>query len=240
MRRLALIAAALCACLATSAAGQPTEAPPELRDGPAPVTGPQRFSAQIAAFDAVSPVPCPIVLVGSSSARFWRTVSWDLAPPTVINRGFGGSQIADVNYYFDQTVGRYRPRAILFYAGDNDINAHRTADQVVADFQAFMALKDARLPRGTPVYFIAIKPSKLRWDQMGEQTAVNDRIKAMAAARDDLIYIDVVTPMLENGRPRDIFVADGLHMTPDGYVIWTAAVKPVLSAGPMRQSCPAR
>ena len=234
-----LLAAVMAAGLISTAAAQPAAAP-----APTPAsTGPQRFAAQIEAFGAADAAgtpmtPCPVVLVGSSSARFWRTVSWDLAPVPVINRGFGGSQIPDVNFYFDQTVGRYHPRAILFYAGDNDINAGRTPAEVVADFEQFLALKDARLPRGTPVYFIAVKPSKLRWSQMGAQTEVNEAIKALAARRGDLIYIDVVTPMLLNGAPREIFVADGLHMTPAGYEIWTAAVKPVVSAGPMRTTCP--
>lgn len=238
-----LLAAVMTAGVISAAAAQPAATPaPAPTPTPTP-TGPQRFAAQIEAFGvadaAGTPMaPCPVVLVGSSSARFWRTVSWDLAPLPVINRGFGGSQIPDVNYYFDQTVGRYHPRAILFYAGDNDINAGRTPAQVVADFERFLALKDARLPSGTPVYFIAVKPSKRRWSQMAAQTEVNEAIKALAARRGDLIYIDVVAPMLLNGAPREIFVADGLHMTPAGYEIWTSAAKPVLTAGPMRATCP--
>jgi len=38
----------------------------------------------------------------------------------------------------------------------------------------------------------------------------------------------VVTPMLENGRPKDIFVADGLHMSAAGYAIWTREVRAAL------------
>ena len=47
-------------------------------------------------------------------------------------------------------------------------------------------------------------------------------MKVLADKRDDLAYIDVVGPMLKpDGAPKDIFVEDNLHMTPEGYAIWT-------------------
>ena len=188
-----------------------------------------RFSPEIAHFaeldKASPPKPCSFLFTGSSSVRFWKTLDQDMTPYPVINRGFGGSQIADVTLYFDQVVTPYRPRAIFFYAGDNDINAGRTPDQVVADFQAFLHRKDKTLGK-TKVYFIALKPSKLRWDQFAAQSAANAQIKALAVKRADLDYVDVVPSMLEGGVPKDIFVGDGLHMTPAGYVLWTQVVHP--------------
>ena len=64
--------------------------------------------------------------------------------------------------------------------------------------------------------------------QLYLQTQLNAAIRARAAQRSDLHYIDVVPLMLDNGVPRDIFLQDGLHMTRDGYVLWTAAVKAAL------------
>ena len=150
-----------------------------------------------------------------------------MAPFTVINRGFGGSRISDVDYFFNRVVTPYHPRAIFFYAGENDLWAGVSGDQVVADFQKFMDLKTAALG-DTPVYFISLKPSKLRLAQFGLQAQVNDRIHAMADARADLSYVDVVPAMLDQGVPKDIYIADGLHMTPDGYVLWTGVVRPVV------------
>ena len=34
-----------------------------------------------------------------------------------------------------------------------------------------------------------------------------------------------------DGTPRDIFVEDDLHMTPEGYAIWTPIVNAALDAG---------
>jgi hypothetical protein len=177
---------------------------------------------------AAPPAPCQVLFVGSSSFVEWRkNLAADMAPMPVINRGFGGSHIEYVNRWFDEIVAPYRSRAIVFYAGDNDIDAGKSATRVVADFDTFMALKTHSLG-ATPVYFISVKPSKLRLAQLPLQTEVNDAIRARAGQRADLHYIDVVSPMLENGKPRDIFVADGLHMNRDGYVIWARLVNAAL------------
>jgi lysophospholipase L1-like esterase len=199
---------------------------------PAP-QGPERFLSEIEAFAAAdraqAPPSCAFLFVGASSIRMWRSLAADMAPVPTINRGFGGSTVADVNFYFDKAVAPYRPRAVVFYAGENDLNAGRTPAEVVSDFHRFMDLKTHALG-DTPVLFISLKPSKLRVAQMGRQAEVNAAIRAMTRTRSDLRFIDVVPPMLEGGKPKDIFIADGLHMTPDGYAIWTQVVKPAVQA----------
>lgn len=206
---------------------------------------PARFADQIAAFAEEDKValrpPCQIVFTGSSSIRRWDSLGPDLAPLPVLNRGFGGSRITDVNHFFEQVVGRYRPAAVVFYAGENDLAAGVAPQDVVADFEAFLELKAAALA-DTAVYFVSLKPSKARWEQFAAQSWINDRIRELAERRDDLEFIDVAAPMLEDGRPKDIFVEDDLHMTAEGYAIWTAAVKPVLEkdAERLAAACQAR
>jgi lysophospholipase L1-like esterase len=90
-----------------------------------------------------------------------------------------------------------------------------------------MDLKTGALSE-TPVLFISLKPSKLRVAQLGRQAEVNAAIRAMAGTRPDLRFVDIVPSMLDGGQPKDIFVADGLHMTPEGYAIWTRIVQPVV------------
>src|ERR1700683_2592423 len=182
----------------------------------------------VAADRAAPPAPCQVLFVGSSSFVEWRkNLAPDMAPMPVINRGFGGSHIEYVNRWFDEIVAPYRPRAIVFYAGDNDIDAGKSVARVVADFDAFLALKTKALGP-TPVYFISLKPSKARFEQFALQTQVNDAIRARASARSDLHYIDVVPAMLGNGRPKEIFEADVLTLTAAGYAIWTRLVRAAL------------
>lgn len=227
MKRAILALALLCAACAT---GTPLPA--------LSVTPPPReagYADAIATFEAADretpPPSCPTLFVGSSSIRFWSSLAEDFPTRAVINRGFGGSTVWEVNHYFSRIVAPYHPREIVFYAGENDLNAGRTPDDAFADFVQFMRLKQDALG-ATPVWFIAAKPSKLRFDQLPLQTAFNDKVRALAATRDDLAYIDIVPAMLKpDGSPKDIFVADNLHMTPEGYALWTPIVNAALDAG---------
>ena len=108
----------------------------------------------VAADHLAPPAPCQVLFVGSSSIVHWKDeLAADMAPWPVINRGFGGSYIAHVNRWFAQIVAPYRPRSIVFYAGENDLHAGASVAQVVSDFDAFMALKSQALG-STPVYFL--------------------------------------------------------------------------------------
>lgn len=232
----------LAAAAATFVLATPTVASPQPATRALP--DPHRYDADIAAFEtqdrASPPGPCRIVFVGSSTIRRWTTLEADMAPLAVLNRGFGGSHIADVTFFFDRVVAPYRPRAIVFYAGENDFDADRPATDVVADFARFMDLKTRTLG-DTPVYFVSLKPSRLREPEMGGQAWINARIRDMSQARSDLHYIDIVPAMLlPNGHPRNIFVEDGLHMTPAGYAIWTPIIRGILTRDrPHSATCPA-
>jgi lysophospholipase L1-like esterase len=208
---------------------------------PAPAGG--RFASEIAAFaaaDQASPPPaCPLLFVGSASIGRWTTLAHDLAPYPTLNRGFEGPEIADLNANFGRLVTPYRPRAIVFYAGDNDLHAGQTPDEVVADFKTFMALKRKAL-KSVRVYFVSVKPSKARIDEYPAQEAVNQAVKAMTLTQHDLIFVDVVPDMMADGKPKDIFVDDGLHLTPAGYAIWTKDIRRVLGwTGAEKLKCPA-
>src|SRR4051794_38910276 len=171
--------------------------------------GPARFENEIAAFEKwnhQNAVPQNgILFVGSSTIRLWQTA--DAFPDLpVINRGFGGSTIPDVNHFADRIVFKYKPRIIVFYAGDNDIAAGHSPDKVYADFEAFAASVHKRLPE-TRLIFIALKPSPLRWKLWPQAYIINTRIKKLVEKNDRDLYADVTVPMLgADGQPRkDIF-----------------------------------
>ena len=220
-----LVAAVLSACAAT---GPATLAPPSAEA----VSSPQwtEDMARFAAEDARHPPPAhPIVFTGSSSVRMWRTLAEDFPGRPVLNRGFGGSQLRDATWYADEVAIRYRPRQVLLYAGDNDIDAGRAPQQVLADFRAFVARIRRDRPR-VPIAYIAIKPSPARFDQLPAQREANALVEAWLRGQPRTAYIDVTTPMLDDaGRPREaLFIADRLHMNAAGYAVWREAIAPWL------------
>lgn len=188
--------------------------------------------ARFAAEDAARPPPRGAVLfIGSSSIRLWQTLADDFPGTAVINRGFGGSEVRDSTWYADRIVTPYKPRTIIFYAGENDINAGRAPMQVLADVQAFVARVRKDLP-GVRIGYLSIKPSPSRIEQLPQQQEANRMIRDWIATQQRLDFIDVATPMLgANGVPRpELFRADRLHMTADGYAIWRGLVLPCLQS----------
>jgi lysophospholipase L1-like esterase len=194
---------------------------------------PTRFEAEIRAFEAAdraSPPPLGgVVFIGSSSIRAWTDVAADFPGVPVLNRGFGGSTLADVVYYADRILLPYHPRLVVLYAGDNDLVAGRTPERVAADYRAFVARLQSALP-GARVVFVSIKPSPSRRSLIPRMRETNQRIRAIIA-RDSLqTYVDVFTPMLDSaGQPRpELFLADSLHMTRAGYRLWRARLAPIV------------
>jgi hypothetical protein len=161
-----------------------------------------------------------ILFVGSSSIRLWYTAIY-FPELYVINRGFGGSHISDVNYYYDDIVKKYKPSKIVFYAGDNDVADGKSPEKVLADYQSFIFKVEQDFPE-CHIYFISIKPSPSRWQYWSQMSLANSKIKEFTKQKSNLIYIDVATDMLdETGNPRpDLFREDNLHLNDTGYLLW--------------------
>jgi len=193
---------------------------------------PSRFDAEIRTFEAWDRKnafpPGAVLFVGSSSIRLWQTAESFPEVP-VINRGFGGSHIRDVNHFAERIVLKYKPRAIVFYAGDNDIADGKSPQQVCDDFQSFTRLVRKRLPE-TRIIYLPIKPSQARWKLWPHMQETNALIAKFSQSDKRLEYVDTATPLLgPEGRPRpDLFLDDGLHLNAKGYAVWNDVLTPGL------------
>lgn len=200
---------------------------------PAARPDPARWEKSIATFEdwdrKNSPPANAVLFVGSSSIVGWSTAE-AFSQHAVINRGFGGSHISEVTHYFDRVVAPYRPAVVVLYAGDNDIAAGLSAEQVAADFAAFVARFRGKF-RETPIVFLSIKPSPARWEHWPTARAANRLIATLCEKQPGLRFVDVAAPMLdENGQPRaELYVADRLHLSAPGYAAWEAVLRPVLA-----------
>ena len=194
---------------------------------------PQRFAeafANFAAWDAKNAVPRNgILFVGSSSIVRWNTAAAFPDLP-VINRGFGGSQASDVVPWVEKAVLQYDPSVVVYYEGDNDVNAGKKADQIFGDMREFMEAV-TRADPSTQIVMISVKPSLSRWQYWSEMQATNRMLEDYVASHRNVHFVDVGTDMLgSDGQPiPNLFVEDGLHMTQAGYDIWNRIVGPVLT-----------
>jgi lysophospholipase L1-like esterase len=216
--------------IAGSAAAQ--TAVPVSIPNPVPDLGWEQTAAVFDAADREhAPPPGGVLFVGSSSIRLWNSLQKDFAAlPVVINRGFGGSKLSDCVHHLDRLVFPYRPRLVLVYAGDNDLAAGRSADDILARFKAFAEGVRAKLPQ-TRIAFISIKPSPARAALIQEIRRANALVRDYAATLSNSDFIDVFTPMLDaDGRPRaELFREDALHLNAKGYEVWRAVIAPHVS-----------
>src|SRR5258705_7347597 len=178
-----------------------------------------RWEPAIAKFEDADKVPPPpetaIVFIGASSIVRWNLrESFPELGPQAINRGFGGSLAPDSTRYADRIVIPYKPRMVVFYAGDNDVEANHTPAQIAGDFTAFEQKVHAALP-DTQIVFISIKPSIRRFPWIEQIKGANALVREYCATQPHLTFVDIVPQMLgEDGKPRkELLVSDCLHMT---------------------------
>jgi len=79
-----------------------------------------------------------ILFTGSSSVRFWKDIQSYFPEYNVVNRGFGGSTMADLLYYTDKLIIPYRPRMIFIYEGDNDLAAKKETRRDTRDGRQYI------------------------------------------------------------------------------------------------------
>ncbi|MGJ7031108.1 GDSL-type esterase/lipase family protein [Niabella hirudinis] len=171
-----------------------------------------------------------ILFIGSSSFTKWKDVNAYFPGYTIINRGFGGSTLKDLIYYFNDLVPVYRPRQIVIYCGENDLaNDATPADSAVSRFKQLYGLIRA-YNKKVPVAFISIKPSPVRAKYFTKVEEANAAIRTFIARQKKARYIDVFPSMLgADGRPMPrIFLSDSLHMNAGGYQIWQKIMRPYL------------
>lgn len=169
-----------------------------------------------------------ILFIGSSSIRRWNTIAADMAPYHPVRRGFGGCQWSDVAVFADRLITPHEFRAVVFFVA-NDISGRegdKSPDEITALFASVHQRVRAHNP-GAPVFCIAVTPTPSRWAVWPKSQAANSMVRRFCASKDNTWFIGTESIYLDgNGQPRpELFVADRLHLNPDGYARWAAAIK---------------
>ena len=176
-----------------------------------------------------------IVFTGSSSIRKWESLKsdFDTLSGLVLNRGFGGSTLRQVNYFFDDVITPHQPELIVLYCGENDITDGYDARDVLESFRTFLRLMLKNSPE-SKVLYVSMKPSPARWELWPEFEKGNRLIANFIKRLNNtnIRYYDIGPSMLntkENYPTAEIFVSDSLHMNALGYERWQAALLPEIT-----------
>ncbi|WP_256011095.1 GDSL-type esterase/lipase family protein [Desertivirga xinjiangensis] len=176
-----------------------------------------------------APVKNAILFIGSSSFTNWNFVQ-DMFPDyTILNRGFGGSQLPDIELYFEQVKYPPQVKQIVIYAGDNDIASGVNAEGVLERFQELYKLIRKDLPK-VNVAYLSIKGCPGRSRSIPVVKEANELIKSFLSEQENAVFVDIYHPtMITGDEPMtDIYVEDGVHMNRKGYEIWASILKPYL------------
>ena len=182
---------------------------------------------------AVEPSECDVMFFGSSSIRLWKTLQDDMAPLTVVNRGYGGATLRDLHYYYSTVMAHYKPKAFVFYC-DNDLRTKPEIDIPVGELFDLARMLFKRIEQdypGVPVYFLAMKHCKRREAIRDRQAMYNALMKEYAErGNNQLIYVDTCTPLQTADGQIDttLFLDDNIHLNAAGYERWTKLIKPLL------------
>lgn len=200
-----------------------------------------QWESAIAAFETAdktnSPPRYAIELLGSSSIRLWTSAPEQFPGHKIFKRGFGGSHLGDSVAFVERIVIPYAPKIVVLYAGDNDLAAGKSPEQVFGDFEEFVRKIHAALPE-TRIVFISIKPCPARENILPQVKAANQIIQQFIRKNRRLTYVDIFKPSLtKDGRTRpELYLKDGLHPNSAGYELWAGILKPVLDkADPPRR-----
>ena len=188
---------------------------------------------QFEADDQANPPPKHATLfLGSSSIRLWDSLTTDMAPLPVVQRGFGGSKLFDAVYYTERLVAAHEPAVVVVFSGTNDIASPQPKSATeVRDLFLELVARVRWFQPDVPICYIAISPTPARQQHMDIVLAANRLIATECQKGDRLTFIDTASELLDrDGQPDPRwFVKDQLHLNAQGYAAWTRRIRPVVT-----------
>ena len=197
----------------------------------------QGWEADIRKFeylDSVQQYPADAILfMGSSSIRLWNTLSEDMKPYNVIQRGFGGSKFSDVAWYTPRIVYPHKCQAVVIFVANDIVGSDedKTPAEVASLFSYTVRKIRRKLP-DVPVFYIQVTPTERRWSVWPKIQEGNALIRDLSTKLRNVHYIETADYFLnQEGKPRqDLFIKDKLHLNEEGYKVWTRVIKNNLDA----------
>jgi hypothetical protein len=179
--------------------------------------------------DSTETYPANAVLfAGSSSIRLWSTLAADMTPYPVIQRGYGGARLSDFSVFAGRIIYPHPCRAIVLFVA-NDITGAETDKTPEEVRDLFVDVLDTIREKfaDTPVFWIAITPTGLRWKAWPQIEKANTLIEKACKKQNNTYFISTESYFLNSsGLPKDeLFREDRLHLNEEGYRVWTSVIR---------------
>ena len=192
-----------------------------------------KWERDIAAFEqadlANSPPKGAVLFVGASTFTIWKSLPQDFPDHRIINRAFGGSEIVDSTHFADRIIFPYEPKMIFLRSGSNEIHNGKTPNEVLADFQMFVAKVRSKLPE-VPIVYVSLNAIPSRWSEKEKDDEANTLIREAIEKTLHTRFLDISDMVLtSDGKSRtELFGPDRLHFNQAGYKLLAERARPFL------------
>lgn len=179
--------------------------------------------------DLLDPVPeGSLLFVGSSTIRRWETLTRDFADYNAVQRGLGGALMSELLAQENDWVLRLKPRAVVVWAGTNDLASGSNGATVAANFATFANNLLAVQP-DVDIFYIGIMPTPGRAGNRFQEDIANGNIKNFAASNAKVHYIDMPAAFqtlnpYAGSQFTNKFV-DSIHLNRSGYEYFSSVVR---------------
>jgi lysophospholipase L1-like esterase len=188
------------------------------------------FDSYIDSLEARNEPTGAVVFYGSSTITMWghERLRAQMKDITAVNRGFGGSTAEQALYYYDRMIKPLKPRALVWYEGDNDICCGYTPEESFALSERVFAWARKDMP-GIKIYLLPVKSCPDREAFIPKYEEYRRLLRCYAANNENVFYINYIPMLYENSDVngklrRDIFLGDMLHFNDRGYTELSAVV----------------
>jgi lysophospholipase L1-like esterase len=156
----------------------------------------------------------------------------------ILNRGIPGNTSRDLLDRLDEVTAR-KPRAIVLMIGTNDLIRGVSVAEVVENVDTLLGRVREACP-GARVIMQGVLP--IREDEIYEAEAfnahareLNGKLREIASSR-SAVWLDFHERFLDGERQlRREFTYDGVHFTPEAYLVWADELRATLMTSEARE-----
>ena len=173
-----------------------------------------------------------VIFLGDSITQGWegngkKVWAENFAPLKAINLGIGGDQTGHVLWRITEgkELEPLKPKAAVIMIGTNNMGGH-SAEQIAGGVKAIVEELRKQKP-DMKILVLGIFPrSPKATDGVREKIKTANEIIAKLADDKSVFYKDIGEKFLDKDGTLDKKIMyDYLHLTPEGYEIWAAAIK---------------
>jgi lysophospholipase L1-like esterase len=152
---------------------------------------------------------------------------WNALLPSfdIANRGISGDSTSGVLKRIDSIIAMH-PRCVAIMLGVNDLNAKRSAQQLL---QNYSAIVDRLTTSGSTVIVQSILATSQYYASLNASVIdINRSLAEMCRRSGHCLYLDLNSTVAPTGAIADSI--DGIHLGPVSYKIWASTLTPLLNA----------